>query len=544
MNTRAPHQGVSFHALVKNASDDELRPLVPAEAHSLLTAMDPSALEGDKLRRMVLTSSSLLGNLTDPEKRRATFKLLGSSEAKVLAARLGASLAVDPRIALESLPESLSTAQLTDLLAFFGVSEPTEGTVSVTRYGNSALARYPLFTHQRNALRRVQESLYGGGRRVVLHMPTGAGKTRTAMNAVAEHLRSREPSVVCWLATSEELLEQAASEFEAAWSFLGNREVTVVRYWGNRSADLADISDGLVVAGLGKMNAASTRDFNLILSLADVTSLVVMDEAHQSIARTYARVLNILSSKRPDTSLLGLTATPGRTYSDIASDAELANYWSGQKVMLEIEGYSNPVTYLVEEGYLARPKFRIVEAGPSVHPTDSELLEMRSGLEAPDELVRRLGADDQWNMVILTTTIELLSRHRRVIVFTTTVGQAVILSAVMRALGHDARTVTGMTPKPERESILQRYTNGSMEPMAIFNYGVLTTGFDAPSTSAAVIARPTKSLVLYSQMIGRALRGPRAGGNAEAEIVTVVDPELPGFGDPAEAFLNWEDVWS
>nr|WP_276751020.1 hypothetical protein [Chlorogloeopsis fritschii] len=57
------------------------------------------------------------------------------------------------------------------------------------------------------------------------------------------------------------------------------------------------------------------------------------------------------------------------------------------------------------------------------------------------------------------------------------------------------------------------------------------------------IARPTKSLVLYSQMVGRAIRGLKAGGNATAEIVTVVDSQLPGFGSVASAFHNWEDVW-
>lgn len=75
------------------------------------------------------------------------------------------------------------------------------------------------------------------------------------------------------------------------------------------------------------------------------------------------------------------------------------------------------------------------------------------------------------------------------------------------------------------------------------NFGVLTTGFDAPNTSAAIIARPTKSLVLYSQMVGRATRGTKAGGNETCEISTIVDTKLPGFGDMAEAFTNWEDVW-
>ena len=90
-------------------------------------------------------------------------------------------------------------------------------------------------------------------------------------------------------------------------------------------------------------------------------------------------------------------------------------------------------------------------------------------------------------------------------------------------------------PKPDPEP--------DPEPRVLVNYGILATGFDAPNTSAALIARPTKSLVLYSQMVGRALRGTRVGGNAQAEIVTVVDTALPGFGDQAKAFSNWEDVW-
>jgi len=65
----------------------------------------------------------------------------------------------------------------------------------------------------------------------------------------------------------------------------------------------------------------------------------------------------------------------------------------------------------------------------------------------------------------------------------------------------------------------------------------------APHTSAAVIAGPTKSLVRYSQMIGRAIRGKKASGNETAEIVTVVDYNLPGFSSVADAFNNWEDIW-
>jgi superfamily II DNA or RNA helicase len=274
-----------------------------------------------------------------------------------------------------------------------------------------------------------------------------------------------------------------------------------------------------------------------------LASLVIIDEAHQSIAETYAFLLDILATKRRGTSLLGLTATPGRTYSDIEQDARLSQFWTGTKVMLEIEGYDNPVTYLIEEGYLARPEFRTIYVNPGISPTVEDLQRMRQSLDLPAEILSHLAEDELWNTAVVDATRDLLSRHRRVLVFATTVRQAIVLSAVMRALDYNARTVTGTTPKAERESVLQQYTINSTKPMVLFNYGVLTAGFDAPVTSAIVIARPTKSLVLFSQMVGRAMRGKRAGGNERCEIVTVIDPALPGFGDPADAFTNWEDVW-
>ena len=95
----------------------------------------------------------------------------------------------------------------------------------------------------------------------------------------------------------------------------------------------------------------------------------------------------------------------------------------------------------------------------------------------------------------------------------------------------------------ERARLIAPGKDDTPEPQLLCNYGVLTTGFDAPRTSAALIARPTKSLVLYSQMVGRVIRGPRVGGNPAAEIVTVLDHNLPGFGSVAQAFTNWEDVW-
>jgi DNA repair protein RadD len=118
-----------------------------------------------------------------------------------------------------------------------------------------------------------------------------------------------------------------------------------------------------------------------------------------------------------------------------------------------------------------------------------------------------------------------------------------ILASVLRARGYQANSVTSKSSAYDRERSISDFKKDDEEVRILCNFGVLTTGFDAPQTSAALVARPTKSLVLYSQMIGRAIRGIKAGGNKTAEIVTVLDQGLPGFGSVADAFTNWEDVW-
>jgi superfamily II DNA or RNA helicase len=349
--------------------------------------------------------------------------------------------------------------------------------------------------------------------------------------------------MVCWLANSPELLDQAAEEFEKAWGSLGDRSLPVIRYWGAQNPDFSDLRDGFLVGGFQKLHALFARDANDLLRLGDRTSLTVADEAHQAIAPTYRTVIDTLANKHPEGRLLGLSATPGRTWADIGKDEALSEFFGREKVTLEVEGYPDAVEYLMANKYLARPNFRTLNYKPGSTLGHPDLEALSSALDVPEALLEELGHDEQRNLRIVTAVEELTARHRRIIVFAASVDHAHLIRAVLSARGYEALVVTGEMERGTRERAIRRYKGNAPEPIIICNFGVLTTGFDAPKTSAAVIARPTRSLVLYSQMVGRATRGPRAGGNETAEIVTVVDPNLPGFGDVAEAFKNWEDVW-
>ena len=180
---------------------------------------------------------------------------------------------------------------------------------------------------------------------------------------------------------------------------------------------------------------------------------------------------------------------------------------------------------------------------PPQRALGKDLKHIEQELELPKNILNHLAEDEQRNLRIILEVEDLGKRHQRILVFAISVEHTKLLAAVLQTRGWQADAITGNTPPEERSRLISSYRDDAPETKILCNYGVLTTGFDAPRTSAAVIARPTKSLVLYSQMVGRAIRGVKAGGNENAEIVTVVDNELPGFGSVAEAFTNWEDVW-
>ena len=162
-----------------------------------------------------------------------------------------------------------------------------------------------------------------------------------------------------------------------------------------------------------------------------------------------------------------------------------------------------------------------------------------------NSVLEAVAADLDRNLAIILEIRRLASEgHTRIMFFGASVPHAERIAAALAAVSIDAYFVSAGTGTSSRRRIVRAFRRRSAKPMVLCNYGVLTAGFDAPSTSACVIARPTKSLVLYSQMVGRATRGPHAGGNATCAISTVVDVDLPGFGDLTEAFSNWEDVWT
>jgi len=533
---------VNFNNLLSRADEEVFQEILGSSVLKLVGTLDQSYLSPLNLKKMVLGLYSPYSLLVSMAHRNLLLELLRKEEAESLISMLLLEATSDPYSALTSCRFS-KRAQLTTLLDFLEVKTPEGDALYEHHVVTLSETKYPLFEHQRKAVKNVTIALSHEPNRVLLHMPTGSGKTRTAMNVISEHFRNSDAGLVIWLANSEELCEQAASEFETAWKYLGDRDLPVYRLWGGNNIDVDLMHDGFVVAGMAQMFSVAKRSHQYISKLGRKAALVVMDEAHQATAPTYKLVLDALVEPFPHTMLLGLSATPGRTWNNPQADEELSEFFSRRKVTLEVPGYDSPVEYLVKEGYLARikPKPLLHESGINLTQQDNDFIQEH--FELPSSILVALATDEARNLKIIGEIESLVKRHRRIILFALSVTHSELLATVLQLRGIRANSVSSNTPSQDRKEILESYKGDGSETQVLCNYGVLSTGFDAPQTSAAVIARPTESLVLYSQMVGRAIRGTKAGGNSEAEIVTVVDVELPGFKSLEEAFHNWEDVW-
>ena len=536
---------MKIESVLVRLGEDELAGFISKPALAMLAEINSELLHLEKIRNMIQSKVESEAMLRNMGMRNILFEALRLEEARELATKLGLSDFDQPYDTLRKVQIRRNSDAERTLFGFFETRVPDPESTTHTVDTEIIEPDMGLFPHQLGAEKKIKKDLDDPGHRTMLHMPTGSGKTRTAMRVVASYMFEKRSCLVVWLSYSEELCEQAADEFRRMWKAAGDRDVNIVRFYGRNNPDVISMTknhDGIfIVAGLKKMYEAARKDAVFLSTLADRVSLVVMDEAHQAVATTYRFVLQTLVEKnRGNTKLLGLSATPGRTWNDVEIDRHLSKFFNNKKVPLDTPG--PPVDFLINNGYIAKPELRTIPHDGTL--TDKERQRIAEALDIPEDILRKLAKEKLRNLAIIEAVKRLVAEdHKRIILFAATIGHARDLSLVLGAGGFNSNYVTKDTSATSRRQIIDDYKNQDNTHKILCNYGILAMGFDAPKTSAVVIARPTKSLVLYSQMVGRCIRGPKAKGNSRCTVVTVADTGRYGFDSVTDAFSNWDDVW-
>ena len=250
-----------FEDLLSRCDVEVFQGFLGAECVRLLGLLDPTMSSPAFLRTLVVQSVGSPALLLKPETRSQLFALLQPNEAERLCQALALVPAPGTYASLTACTFSRGSSREVKLFDFFELPIPPIEVVDVPPTVQAAKGSYPLFDYQRRAAGVVSRQLHSPPYRVLLHMPTGSGKTRTAMSAICDHLRSKDETVAVWVAHSEELCDQAADEFIKAWSAVGDRELQLRRFWGTHEIDLGSFRDGMLIAGLAKLIRFAERNF-------------------------------------------------------------------------------------------------------------------------------------------------------------------------------------------------------------------------------------------------------------------------------------------
>lgn len=306
--------------------------------------------------------------------------------------------------------------------------------------------------YQEAALRNLAQQME---RRPCLVAPTGSGKTVMG----AEFVRRLDVPTL-WLAHRTELIAQAAGQLRA----LGLR-VGVIQ------ADAqADEAASVQVASVA----------TLVRRAAPVARLVVIDEAHHATAAQYGAILD----QYPDAWVLGLTATPYRL-----DGAGLGDIF-GRLVV------AATTAELVERGYLHAPKVY----APSV--PDLRGVRTERGDYAPDALAEKLNRREL--VGDLVATWHKLAEGLPTVAYGINREHSRAIAEAFTASGVPAVHLDGQTPANERREALAALACGRVR--VVSNCMILTEGVDVPALACGIIARPTASLGLHHQIVGRIMR--------------------------------------
>ena len=333
----------------------------------------------------------------------------------------------------------------------------------------------PLRGYQRDAIDAVHAAWDLGIRRPAVVLPTGAGKTVIFAHLIREHMISDRFGKPLVIVHRDELIKQAASKI--------------------KDVD-PRISIGIVKAGQNEVHAdvlvASIQTIrkNARLSQLQGIGLVIVDECHHAAADSYVSVLDEFS-KDSRTLFVGFTATMDRD-----DKKELADVWN------EVV-YTLDVLDLIGEGYLTDVEGRLI----TIDGLSLNQAKVTRGDYSETSLSDLLLSAEAQHVVAdayATHCRESDGTFRKGLLFAPTVKAAKAFSDALNAKGITSAPIWGAMPDEDRALTIKRFIKGEIRVLS--NCQVLTEGFDVPDASVCVIARPTRSGVLYRQMVGRVLR--------------------------------------
>lgn len=397
----------------------------------------------------------------------------------------------------------------------------------------------PLYAHQLEAIQTMNQIDKKSDFSALVVLPTGGGKTRLATTWLLSHAIDQNKKVL-WIAHRYLLLDQAAEAFErnASKSTSPNRESFSLRIVSGAHDKAIHIkpSDDIIIAG--KDSLGQNLDILSKWLKNEKTVYVVIDEAHHATARTYRIILDHIRRLGIHIKLLGLTATPMRTWE---KEQNLLGEIFQDNIIYKVD-----LSSLINRGILSQPYCEDYDTkailcrdlGPKA------LRQIENFDMLPEDLLKEIAGNKERNRVIVDQYYkdDNWKRYGQTLVFAVNQDHAIALCTLFNQYGKRfgiradyvisgtkagfIGTSNDKEANSETIDAFRRGCNCETGPdtlQILINVNILTEGIDLPKVQTVFLARPTVSTILMTQMVGRALRGVAAGGTEKAYIVSFVD---------------------
>ncbi|MBW2368506.1 MAG: DEAD/DEAH box helicase [Deltaproteobacteria bacterium] len=339
--------------------------------------------------------------------------------------------------------------------------------------------------YQKKAVESVISLYENGSTKMLLHLPTGAGKTIIATIIIEQFLALSKMGKILFIAHREEILDQTQKKIK---HHLPRVDVRIEQ--GNRtSSKKTQITIASVQSLIRRKEKYNPQDF----------SLIICDECHRALAPSWTDVISYFyENKNTAALLLGMTATPKRTDGRSALSVFNEIAFEISRVELQDLGFLVPIEYFTVRTDLNLDKVKISGGDYQV----GSLSKVMNTAE------RRALTLDAWREKGL---------GKKTIAFCAGVEHARQMAVDFGQLGIKAQVVDARTSN--RKEILRKFRSNKIGVLT--NYGVLTEGFDDPGIECILMARPTTSPLVYTQCIGRGLRPSK--GKKACTVIDIID---------------------
>ena len=347
--------------------------------------------------------------------------------------------------------------------------------------------------------------------KTLVTMPTGAGKTVLAMETIVDIFRNHNSEnnlSVAWIVNSKELCEQSLQSFQKLWKQKGDRIIMAQRYFDKFNKLNNEMVDKITFASFQlltpRVNNDSSEDLNFIKNL----DYLFIDEAHFTGAEQYQEIFNKYIKLNDNPKIVGLTATPLR--SDDSEFGTLKNMFNNYLQLIDQDNNTidSPIEYLIERNYLSKINYQIINEASERN--SNKLLDKSAYYKNLHDNVKQ-------------TCANLIENNQNTIIFAESKAHAIALSLYLKSEEIENKLIVGDTPNANRKLYLERLADKKDSLSILVNEKILATGIDVPGLNSIMILANIDSVTTALQILGRAMRGPKNGGNENNTIFITRD---------------------